>query len=282
LGLYEKAVDHNVEAVAIDHEYLAHRHLSGIYPVGYAPHNVHFLWAALTMEGRRREALEAARTLNGMVSWEQAQKEPALEEFTPTLTFALVRFGEWNDLLALPKPPPDLPYTTVIWHYGRGVALAATERFAEARREHQALIAAVRRLPENRAVGVVPVRDLADIAERVLAGEIAVREGDIEAAIEALQKAVTLEDALRYFEPPLWHIPSRHSLGAVLLQAKRAEEAERVYRQDLQQYPHNGWALTGLEQSLIAQGRDRDAAAVRQEFKQAWRRADIPLAASRF
>jgi tetratricopeptide (TPR) repeat protein len=282
LGLYKKAVDHNVEAVAIDHDYLGHRHLSGSYPVGYAPHNVHFLWAALTMEGRRREALEAARTLNGMVSWEQAQEESALEEFTPTLTFALVRFGEWADLLALAEPPATLPYTTVIWHYGRGVALAATERFAEARREHQALIEAVRRLPENRTVGVVPVRDLAAIAELVLAGEIAAREGDVEAAIQALQKAVTLENALRYFEPPLWHIPSRHSLGAVLLQARRGEEAERVYRQDLHQHPRNGWALVGLEQSLKAQGRDREAAAVHKELEQAWSRANISLTASRF
>jgi tetratricopeptide (TPR) repeat protein len=282
VGLYQKAVDHNVEAVSIDHEYLAHRHLSGIYPVGYAPHNVHFLWAALTMEGRRREALEAARTLNGMVSWEQARKEPALEEFTPTLTFALVRFGEWSEVLTLPKPPAELLYTTVIWHYGRGVALAATKRFEEARREYQTLTETIRGLPEGRTVGVVPVRDLANIAECVLAGEIAARQGDSEAAIQRLQEATTLEDTLRYFEPPLWHVPSRHVLGTVFLQAGQAEDAERVYRQDLRQHPRNGWALVGLEQSLTAQGRDREATAVRKEFEQAWTRADTTLFASRF
>lgn len=282
LGLYEKAVDHNVKAVAIDHEYLAHRHLSGIYPIGYAPHNVHFLWAALTMEGRRREALEAARQLMAMVSWEQARTEPALEEFTPTLVFALVRFGEWNELLALPAPPADLSYTTVIWRYGRGVALAAIKQFTEARREHQALTDAIRRLLAGRVVGVVPVRDLAQIAERVLAGEIAARQGDLQVAVQVLKEAAALEDALRYYEPPLWHIPSRHALGAVLLQAGRAEEAELVYRQDLRHHPRNGWALAGLEQSLKAQGKHTEATAVREAFRQAWARADIVLTTSRF
>jgi tetratricopeptide (TPR) repeat protein len=282
LGLYDKAVSHNVDAVAVDHEYLAHRHLSGIYPAGYAPHNVHFLWAALTMEGRRREALEAARKLHAMVSWDQAKTEPALEEFTPTLVVALVRFGEWHEILSLPEPPPDLSYTTVIWHYGRGVALAASERFAEARLEYQALTEAIRRLPEGRMVGVVPVPDLAQIAERVLAGEIAARQGDLRVAVQALQEAAALEDALRYFEPPLWHIPSRHALGAVLLQEGRAEEAEQVYRQDLRHHPRNGWALVGLEQSLKVQGKDAEAAAVREEFRRAWARADIALTTSRF
>lgn len=282
LGLYEKASEHNAHAVAIDHEYLEHRKLSGIYPVGYYPHNVHFLWAALTMEGRSKEALEAARKLTGMVPWELAQKEAAMEEFTPTLTFALVRFGQWNELLALPKPPEELSYTTVIWRYGRGVALAATKRFDEAQREHEALVDAIGRLPEGRTVGVVPVIQLARIAESVLTGEIAARQGRFDVAIKTLEEATALEDAVRYYEPPLWHVPSRHSLGAVLLQAGRAPDAELVYRQDLRQHPRNGWALFGLEQSLKAQKKEGEAAAVHKELQQAWARADITLVGSRF
>ncbi len=282
LGLYEKAAEHNVHAVAVDREYLSHRSLSGIYPAGYYPHNVHFLWAALTMQGRSREALEAAHDLETLVSWEQARHEPALEEFTPTLTFALVRFGKWEELLVRLKPPPELAYTTIIWHYGRGVALAAEQRFDEARREHQNLVGAVSRLPENRTVGVVPVVQLAKIAERVVAGEIAAREGRLDDAIKALEEGTVLEDAVRYYEPPLWHIPVRHSLGAVLLEAGRAVDAERIYRQDLKQHPHNGWALLGLEESLKAQHRDAEAADIHKKFKEAWASADITLAASRF
>jgi tetratricopeptide (TPR) repeat protein len=282
LGLYEKAAEHNVHAVSVDQEYLSSRQLSGIYPAGYYPHNVHFLWAALTMEGRSREALQAAHDLRKLVPWEQAMKEPALEEFTPTLPFALVRFGRWEDILALPAPPKELIYTTIIWRYGRGVALAATQQFDQARREHESLVDAVRRLPDDRTVGVVPVRDLAKIAERVLAGEIDARRAQLDQALAALKEAAALEDAVRYYEPPLWHIPVRHSLGAVLLQAAHAGEAERIYREDLRQHPSNGWALVGLKQSLAAQHRDAEAADMDKQLRQAWARADVTLTASRF
>jgi len=282
LGLYEKAAEHNVHAVSVDQEYLSSHRLSGIYPVGYYPHNVHFLWAALTMEGRSREALQAAHDLRKLVPLEHAMKAPALEEFTPTLPFALVRFGRWEDILALPAPPQELIYTTIVWRYARGVALAATKQFDQARREHESLVDAVRRLPDDRTVGVVPVRDLAKIAERVLAGEIDARRGQLDRAIAALKEAAALEDGVRYYEPPLWHIPVRHSLGAVLLQAARAGEAERIYREDLRQHPRNGWALVGLKQSLAAQHREAEAADVDKQLRQAWARADIRLTDSRF
>lgn len=281
LGLYDKAAEHNHHAVAVDHDYLAHRRLTGIYPVGYAPHNQHFLWASLTMVGRSQEALQAARELHRQVSWEAARQEPALEEFTPTLSFALVRFGRWDEILALPEPPAELRYTRIIRHYARSVALGATRRFDEAQREHRALVEATRGLPEGRTVGVVPVIELAKIAERVSAGEIAAREGRFDEAITALEEATVLEDALRYYEPPLWHVPSRHVLGAVLLEAGRAEEAERVYKEDLQRHPRNGWALFGLEQSFRAQKRDAEAATVRGEFEKVWKQADLTLTASR-
>ncbi len=282
LGLYDKATEHNVHAVSVDHDYLAERPLSGIYPAGYYPHNLHFLWAALTMEGRSREALQAAQDLQHLVPWERARAVPALEEFTPTLPFALVRFGRWNEMLAMPKPPEELLYTTVIWHYARGIALAATARFEEAHAERRALAKVARRLPEDRAVGVVPVRDLAAIADRVLAGELEARQGHLDQAVTEFTEAARLEDAVRYYEPPLWHVPVRHALGAVLLQAARPAEAERTYREDLRQHPRNGWALFGLAQSLKAQQRKGDAAEIETRFNEAWARADITLTASRF
>lgn len=282
LGMYKEAAEQNVHATAIDHEYLAHRQLTGIYPMGYYPHNVHFLWSALTMEGRSQEAIKAARNLRELVPWEAAKQVPALEEFTPSLLFSLVRFGQWEEILSLPRPPAELSYTTAIWHYARGMAFAATKRFDEAQQEHKALLDLAGSLPEDRTLGVTPVVDLARIAERVLAGEIAARQGHDDEAVTILNGAAKLEDALRYYEPPLWHIPVRHSLGAVLLQAKRPAEAERVYRLDLTQHPHNGWALFGLKQSLEAQQKTKEAAAVEAAFRKAWERADIRLTASRF
>ena len=282
LGMYREAAEQNVHAASIDHDYLAHRKLSGIYPMGYYPHNVHFLWASLTMEGRSKEAIKAARDLREMISWDAAKQVPALEEFTTVLQFSLVRFGRWDEVLKLPQPPAELSYTTAIWHYARGVALAAMKRFDEAHRENKALVELAGSLPEDRTVGVIRVVDLARVAERVLAGEIAARQGHYEEAVKILNTAAKLEDALRYYEPPLWHVPVRHSLGAVLLQAKRPAEAERVYRIDLMQHPHNGWALFGLKQSLDAQQKTKEAEAAETDFRKAWARADITLTASRF
>ncbi|MGD9728181.1 MAG: hypothetical protein AB7G68_21420 [Nitrospiraceae bacterium] len=282
LGMYQEAVERNVHASAVDHDYLEHRKLTGVYPVGYYPHNVHFLWSALSMEGRSKEAMKTAHDLERLVSWDMAAKVPALEDFAPTVLFTLVRFGKWDEALTVPKPPADLAYTNIVWHYARGMAFAATKRPDEAQQELKALTGLVESIPEDRIMGGSRVVDLAKIAEGVLAGEIAARQGRYEQAIETLKAAAEVEDRLRYYEPPLWHIPVRHSLGAVLLQAGRPAEAEQVYREDLMHHPHNGWALFGLKQSLEAEQKQAEAKAVGQEFQQAWARADVQLPASRF
>ncbi|HET6673806.1 MAG TPA: hypothetical protein VFG71_00635, partial [Nitrospiraceae bacterium] len=282
LGMYQEAVERNVHASAVDHDYLEHRKLTGVYPVGYYPHNVHFLWTALSMEGRSKEAMKTAHDLQHLIPWEMAAKVPALEDFAPTVLFTLVRFGKWDEVLTVPKPPAELAYTTVVWHYARGMAFAATKRPDEAQQELKALSGLVASIPEDRTMGGSRVVDLAKIAEGVLAGEIAARQGRYEQAIDTLKAAAEVEDRLRYYEPPLWHIPVRHSLGAVLLQAGRPAEAEQVYRADLMQHPHNGWSLFGLKQSLEAEQKQAEAKAVGQEFQQAWARADVQLQASRF
>jgi tetratricopeptide (TPR) repeat protein len=274
VGRYREAAVQNAQAAAIDHDYLAHRHLAGTYPTAYYPHNVHFLWAALTMEGRGKEAIDAARKLLTLVPWQTARHETQLEEFTPTLLFALARFGKWDELLTIPAPPSELRYTTAVRHYARGVALAATGRFEDAAREHRDLAALLNALPEQQQIGFIRIVDLVRIAERVLAGEIAARRRQFEVAIGAFQEAVRLEDALRYHEPSLWHYPVRHSLGAVLLASGRPAEAEEVYRQDLRHHPENGWALSGLARSLRAQNRSDEAGQVEARFRKAWHGAD--------
>ncbi len=128
LGRYREAAERNVHAAAVDHDLLEHRRLHGIYPVGYYPHNLHFLWSALTMEGRSQEAIDAARRLMTLAPWDKARQEPAMEEFTPTLLFALTRFGRWQDALDLPEPPSELLYTRATWHYSRGLSLVRLDR----------------------------------------------------------------------------------------------------------------------------------------------------------
>jgi tetratricopeptide (TPR) repeat protein len=94
---------------------------------------------------------------------------------------------------------------------------------------------------------------LLELAGHVLEGEILAARGETDAAVEALSRAVEIQDDLSYIEPPAWYYPVRHNLGAVLVEADRFAEAEAVYRQDLRQFPENGWSLFGLHQSLFAQ-----------------------------
>jgi tetratricopeptide (TPR) repeat protein len=116
-----------------------------------------------------------------------------------------------------------------------------------------------------------------EIPRALLAGEIAFRRGDREAGLERMREAVRLQDALKYNEAPDWMMPSRHALGAALLEAKRFDEAESVFRADLVQYPGNGWALFGLERALAGQGKSTEAAQALEAYRAAWKHADVTL-----
>jgi tetratricopeptide (TPR) repeat protein len=132
------------------------------------------------------------------------------------------------------------------------------------------------------AGGTATARTLLEVGAAHLEGELSAARGDLAGAAEFLAGAVAKQDALLYMEPPPWYFPTRQALGAVLLDAGRADEAAEVYRKDLEQYPRNGWSLYGLSQSLRATGRDAEAAWAEQGFRSAWARADVELAASRF
>jgi cytochrome c-type biogenesis protein CcmH/NrfG len=86
-----------------------------------------------------------------------------------------------------------------------------------------------------------------------------------------------LHDALVYNEPPDWYYPVRESLGAALLRAGKAAEAEKVLREGVRRSPHNGRMLFGLLESLKAQAKTQDAAWVQREFDAAWAKADMKL-----
>ncbi len=286
LGRYHDAVAVNQRAIAVDRPFAACG-LTGVYPAGYVPHNHHFLWAAAMMEGRSAVALGAARHLATTATVE-AQRHPAFGAFmqnlatTPTLTLA--RFGRWDEILALPQPPEDLRYASAIWLYARGLAFVRTGRLAEADEARARLAAIADEAPlATLMVGEVnSATAILAVAVASLTGEIAAGRRDFPSAVRALEEAVRRQDALRYMEPPPWYIPTRQVLGAVLLRASRAADAERVYREDLRRNPDNGWSLFGLGMSLDAQGKRADAGALRQRLSAAWRHADVGLTGSRF
>lgn len=290
VGLYHQATEANLRAVAADGEYLVQCHAQGIYPVAYASHNHHFLWAAATLEGRGEIALDAARAISTRLEEKYPEvlraegMSGSAQHFWVTPLFAMVRFGRWDDVLAFPRPDADLLHATGVWHYARGLA--------ETRRGD--LAAAAGHLAELDVTIADPglsglsfwdmnlLTDLLAVGRQILAGELAAARGDHEAAIRELEAGVAAEDALNYDDPPDWHHPVRQVLGAVLLDAGRPADAERVYREDLVKFPENGWSLHGLAESLAAQGDEEAATAARHRFDAAWHWADVELETSRF
>lgn len=285
IGRYADAAEVNRTAIGHDEAYQADANPKGIYPLAYMPHNRHFLVIALAESGQSRAAVQQAFELAQSVDPEK-MREPGygtLQHFWSMPLYILVRFGQWDEILTQPSPDAGLKYPKGVWHYARGRALAALGRLVEAEQELRML----ERLAKHPFLLDVTIWDvnttahLLQIATQVLAGELAYQRGDMSAAIEHLEEAVELEDALTYEEPPSWYYPARQSLGWVLLESGRFEEAEQVYREDLDRHRENGWSLKGLQQSLEGQGRTADAQQVKKRFDKVWKDADVPIARSR-
>jgi tetratricopeptide (TPR) repeat protein len=282
VGRYNDAAEANVQAAKVDEEYIAACNAQGFYPALYYPHNIHFLWAAASMEGRSAVAIEAGEKVAANVRLEQIQQFPTVEFFHTIPLLTLAQFGHWDEILAEPQPPADLAFSNAIWRYARGVALANKRDVAGARAERAALVP----LKANDKVMFLdgndyPASQLLAIADNLLLGEIALATGNNATAVARFSDAVAGQDALPYTEPPFWYYPTRQSLGLALLKSGKAKEAEAVYRKDLEIYPHNGWSTFGLIQALDAQKKTEEADMQRMHFKDMWALADIELKASR-
>lgn len=286
VGRYHDAAVANQKAIAIDQNYVTQCNAQGIYPIAYMPHNHHFLWFAATMEGDSELAIEAGKNVARMVD-PAMMREPGmgtLQHFSIIPIFTMIRFGQWDEILATPQPDADLKYPTGVWHYARGLAFNAKGETVQAKVELEAL-GLLAHDPELETVTIWDInttQDILKVATEVLTGEIAAAEGKKPRAIAHLRQAVKLEDALNYGEPADWSIPARQYLGAALLQARRYDAAEKAYREDLAIYPDNGWSLYGLVQSLQVQDRNTEADNIQQQFDSAWQYADIRLTASKF
>jgi tetratricopeptide (TPR) repeat protein len=279
-GQWEQASVQNEKAIRIDRNYEKISPKQAFYRV-YMVHNHHMLSFASMMEGRSRRAIESARELVTSIPPAFLKENAAMmDPYTGAIYDALKRFGRWDEILAEPAPPENLVITTAMWRFTRGLAFAALGRVPEAEQERTAFEAAVAKVPEDAILAINPARTVLKIAEHMLNGEIEFRRGNHDGAIDQLTKAIAIEDGLRYMEPPEWVQPIRHTLGAVLLDAGRPAEAEKVYQEDLKNWPHNGWSMYGLSRCLRARGAGEEAEAIEARFKKAWSRADTPIASS--
>ena len=275
-GDYAEAAKVNIDAAAVDRQYIKASGANGMYPAMYFSHNLHFQVENFNRTGQYSEARRAARELQENVQ-QHVKAMPMVEGFLPYPMFVLLRFGKWDEVLKLAEPEKSLPIATTVWHYARGIALAATGKVSEAQNEQQTFHTIVQNIPGETPFGLNPAKDVLAIAEHVLAARIAWAQGNKAAAIEAWRKAVAAQDALNYDEPPGWYFPVRESLGAALLLNAEAVAAEKVFREDLEVNPRNGRALFGLLESLKAQGKHDAVRWVETEFKTAWKNAEVQL-----
>lgn len=268
VGRYMDAVIVNQAAILVDENYISQCYAQGQYPLGYYPHNIHFLWSAASMMGNEELAIDAAKKTAEKVSISNLKEGRFFQNFAATPLLAYLRFGKWNEILTTPDAGADYAYLNMIWHYSRGVAFVRKENIKEAKEELAFLGDRDKELE---------FENIAKVAYEVLAGEIAGIEGDLAKSVEHFEKAVEYEDELPYDEPSVWYIPTRQNLGSALLKSERYEEAEVVYREDLKYYRQNGWSLIGLYQSLLNQGRLEEASIVKDQFNKAWENADIEI-----
>lgn len=286
-GRYHQAVLANARAIIADRNYLRSvGRNDNDYSLMYLTHNYHFLSLAAAMEGNRDLALKAAHETarRGAAHANTMHDDAVMQHFTIMPLFMMVRFGMWNEILRAPTPPDNQLYARAIRHYARGMAFLASSRLQDAARERDAMAAIIKdnSLQDLRISGLNRVTQVMSIGWHVLSGELAARSGQTRTGVAHLTRAVQLEDTLTYMEPPDWFYPARENLAAVLLSAGAAKAAEKVYRENLQRFPNNGWGLSGLRESLLKQGRTQEARQLTAQLRQAWRFADTNLAGERF
>ncbi|NUP07002.1 MAG: hypothetical protein HOW73_13190 [Polyangiaceae bacterium] len=280
LGHWDAAIKANEAAIAADARYAAQRPNQGFYRI-YMAHNHHLLTFAAMMTGKQELAIRNIREMVAGVPPDWLKENASFADGYVAMPFeVLMRFGEWEEILAAPEPPSYLPLSRAIRRYARGVAYAATGDLDHARTEQRAFLQAKTMVSKGATFGNNAAADLLAIAEHVLDGEIQFREGHHEQGILQLFTAAALEDKLRYDEPPDWILPVRHALGAALLKADMPKEAEAVYRVDLAKLPNNVWSLHGLARSLRLQKKDTDARAVEADLAKASSGSDIHLTSS--
>ena len=280
--VYARTGDHaaaaraNLAGANADRVYLKNMPPETFYGMAYYSHNLHFLADSHMMQGRFADAQQAAAELSERLL-PHADMMPMIESMAVSPLNVLMRFGRHEEVLKQAAPPENRPVMVAWWHFARGVAQARLQRVDEAEKERAQLRDTARRIPDSAlfgGTGLESARTVVTIAGVVLDARIAEARRQNDAAIAAWANATAAIDRLPYDEPPVWFYPVRESLGAALLRAGRAAEAEGVFREDLVRHPRNARSLLGLHEALAQQKKDADAAWIDTQFREAWKNAD--------
>ncbi len=296
-GHYRDVLVYNQKAIGADRKFLAREGALNVYAL-YRTHDYHFAVYGAMFLGQYGAAMAAAQELIDTTP-EELLRIPSppmadfVEGYLSMKQHVLVRFGKWREIIAQTLPADRNLYcsTTAMMLYAQAVAHSALGHIAEAEATKRAFIEAKEGVPESRRVHNNTVRDLLEIAQEMLDGELEYRRGNHEAGFAHLRRSVELDDSLPYDEPWGWMQPTRHALGALLLEQGRVAEAEAVYRSDLGldgklsracQHPDNLWSLHGLHECLMRRGETVEAALIKQRLDLALARSEVPVKASCF
>ena len=280
VGLYAEASEANRGAIVVDDAYVEAQTPLGYYPF-YIGHNYGFLAYSASMEGRAEEALAAAQKAAATIPKDIVCGMPGMDFFLSEPLLVQVRFGRWEEILRAPPSDPKYPVLGALQQHARGMALAATGRLSEAAAAAAAIRKVAADVPGDLIAGLNSGKNVLELAALAVDARIA----DVARAPNAAElwrSAVALEDALAYNEPADWFYPTRHYLGATLLDTGHPKRAEAVYREDLERHPNNGWAWFGVWKALEAQGMAKPAAAAKAEYEAAFAQADVQLSRSAF
>jgi tetratricopeptide (TPR) repeat protein len=296
-GNYKDVIDRNELATIADKKYLAREGAVNFYSL-YRCHNYHFKTYGAMFLGQYGPALEAAEEMAAAISEDLLRVESPsmadwLEAFVSIKLHVYIRFGKWQEIIASPLPADQKLYcvTTAMLHYAKAVAYAASFNVPAAEKEARLFGEALARIPESRCLFNNASLDILAVAAEMMKGEIEYRKLNFDKAFAHLRKSVELYDTMRYDEPWGFMQPTRHALGALLLEQNRVEEAEAVYRADLGldgtlaracQHPDNVWSLHGFHECLMRLGRHEEATFIKQRLDLATARADVPVKSSCF
>ncbi|KEQ74142.1 TPR domain protein [Aureobasidium namibiae CBS 147.97] len=296
-GDYESAAIWNLEAIKADEKFLSRVGPVNFYTL-YRSHDYHFRIYAAMFAGQSKVALESVAGLEAslpenllrvasppMADW--------LEGFLSVRVHVLIRFGMWEDILALELPTDEQLFcvSSAFVLYGRGIAFAATDRVQEARETLQQFEAALSKVAASRMLFNNRCIDILQVAKTMLYGEVEYRDRNFDKAFEHFEQAVKLDDSLPYDEPWGWMQPTRHAFGALLLEQGRIDQAEKVFKADLGyddtlpralQHRNNVWSLHGYNECLVRLGKAKEAKIIEPQLAKAVANADVPIESSCF
>lgn len=276
VGDYEDTSLANIQAISADEKYIKETNAQGVYPLMYYNHNLNFLTISSLMEGKYVQSMDAAKQVEANLT-PAAKDMPMVEGIMVSPLWVLVGFHKWNEIIKYPVPDKSLHLASLFSHFARGMAFASKGDIESSENELVLLKKDMKLVPGDAIVGLSSAATVMNIPKHILEGKIKTAEGETKDAIEYFKKAAEEQDKLSYDEPPDWYPSARLFLGGTLYSSGNYSESEKVFRDDLKTYPHNGWALFGLANSLKMQSKNDESSRVLEEFKTAWKNADTNL-----